>query len=252
MNAERRPNLPVKTLADNEYALTLEDIFKLVWRRLWVILLSMILLTGAAVGFSLMQMPSYEASIKILVGQEQGNVSGNLGSEIPGLQQLTQTMAEAVKTRPVAETVIRQQNLRISTEEFLSKKLNVQQISNTQFIEVSYRDPNPERAKEVANTIGEVFSEQVSNISPSANAITATVWERAATPEDPVSPDLLLNGLVALVLGLLLGVGLACLLEYMDDSWRSPEEAEQISGVPNFGIIPKFKLMKSKKTAETK
>jgi capsular polysaccharide biosynthesis protein len=35
-----------------------------------------------------------------------------------------------------------------------------------------------------------------------------------------------------------LGTGLAFLLEFMDDSWRSPAEAEQVSGVPTFGVIP--------------
>jgi hypothetical protein len=45
----------------------------------------------------------------------------------------------------------------------------------------------------------------------------------------------------------MLGIGLAFLLEHMDDRWRSPEEVEQVSGVPTFGIIPEFKLSNSKK-----
>ncbi|MCA3748410.1 MAG: capsular biosynthesis protein, partial [Rubrobacter sp.] len=87
-----------------------------------------------------------------------------------------------------------------------------------------------------------IFSERVSEVSPGANAITATVWEEAVVPETPVSPDPLLNGLVALALGLLLGLGLAFLLEYLDDSWESPEEVERVSGVPVFGVIPGFRV----------
>ena len=63
-------------------------------------------------------------------------------------------------------------------------------------------------------------------------------------PQSPVSPDPVRNLLLALVAGVMLGVALAFLLEYMDDSWRSPEEAEQISGVPTFGVIPAFKVSK--------
>lgn len=44
------------------------------------------------------------------------------------------------------------------------------------------------------------------------------------------------------MLGLMLGTGAAFLLEYLDDSWRSPEEAEQVSGVPTFGMVPAFKV----------
>lgn len=62
-----------------------------------------------------------------------------------------------------------------------------------------------------------------------------------------MSPDPVRNGALALVLGLMLGVGLAFLLEYLDDSWRSPEEVEQVSGVPTFGVIPEFKVPKDVK-----
>jgi len=228
--------------------LSFGNLFRVVWKRLWVIVLVTVLLTGAAVGYSLGQTPIYEASIKILVGQEQrtSEAPSQLGSDVQGLQQLTLTVSEAVGTRPVAEAVIERLNLGLTPEEFL-ENLSVEQVSATQFIQVSYRDPDPERARRIANTIGEVFSEQVSEVSPSANAITATLWERAATPESPASPDVLLNALLALVLGLMLGVGLASLLEYLDDRWRSPEEVEQVSGVPTFGAIPEFKIPKGKK-----
>ena len=46
------------------------------------------------------------------------------------------------------------------------------------------------------------------------------------------------------------GMRLAFLLEYVDDSWRSPEEAEQVSGVPTFGVIPEFEALTGKKEAE--
>jgi capsular polysaccharide biosynthesis protein len=155
-------------------------------------------------------------------------------------------MTEAVKTRPVAEGVIRELNLGMSSEDFL-KDLSVEQIPSTQFIEISYTDPNPRRVQQVANTIGEEFSRQVAKVSPSTSSITATVWERATLPEDPVSPNILLNTLVAVMAGAMLGVGLAFLLEYLDDSWHSPEEAEQISGVPTLAAVPRFNVPKGKK-----
>jgi capsular polysaccharide biosynthesis protein len=47
----------------------------------------------------------------------------------------------------------------------------------------------------------------------------------------------------------MLGVGLAFLLEYLDDSWRSPEEVEQFLGLPNFGTIPHFDVSSNGKRA---
>jgi capsular polysaccharide biosynthesis protein len=191
---------------------------------------------GAAVGFSLTQTPRYEASIKILVGQEQGITQDP--NYALGLQQLTLTMVEAVKSRPVAKAVIQQENLRVTPSVFVEQNLSVEQVPSTQFIKVVYTDTDPQRAQRTANAIGEVFSKEISKVSQSANAVTATVWEPAVVLEEPASPDYKRNVLLALILGLMFGVGLAFLLEYLDDSWRSPEEVEQISGVSTFGVIP--------------
>jgi len=204
-------------------------------------------LTGAVVGLSVAQTPTYEASITILVGQERGITE--TPNDVIGLQQLTQTMVGAVSSRRVAEAVIRQQDLRMTSDKFLEEHLSVEQVPNTQWIQVSYRDVSPERAQQVANAVGDVFSKQISEVSPNANAIaiTATVWERAVVPDAPVTPNPVRNGLLALAVGLIIGVGLAFLLEYLDDSWDSPEEMEQVSGAPTFGIIPEIKASKSQK-----
>lgn len=230
---------------EGEYGLSVADLLGVIRKRLWVILLVTVVLMGVAVGFSLAQKPMYEASIKILVGQQRGTDEYVSAYD---LEQLTQTIAEGVNSRPVSEGVIRQLGLHTTPEDLLDN-LRVEQIGETQFIQASYRDASPKMAQRVANSVGRVFSERISEVSPSANSITATVWEQAVVPDTPVSPNPLRNGLMALVLGLMLGVGLAFLLEHLDDSWRSSQEVEQISGVPTFGAIPAFKISQGKKGA---
>ena len=247
MYAERRPGAPMELPPEVEPNVSLRDLVLPVWQRLWVVALVAVLIVGATVGFTLTRTPLYEASIKILIGQAQGDdvVTDNLGAQMAGLQEITQTMVKAVSTRPVADATIEELNLSMSPSELLAN-LEAEQVEATQFIEVSYRDPDPKRAQRIANTIGDSFSKQVSEVSPSANSIAATVWEPATVPQSPVSPDLFRNLLLALVAGVMLGVAVAFLLEYIDDSWRSPEEAEQVSGVPTFGVIPMFKVSKSR------
>jgi capsular polysaccharide biosynthesis protein len=113
---------------------------------------------------------------------------------------------------------------------------------------LSYRDTHPERAKEIVDGVSDVSTERISEANASTSDITVTVWERAVVPDTPVSPDPVRNGLLALGLGLMLGTGLAFLLEHLDDSWRSPEEVEQVSGVPTFGVVPQFEVAKNGKT----
>lgn len=230
--------------ARDMYAFTIGDLLQTIWKRLWLVVLVPIFTIGLAVGISYLQTPVYEASIKILVGQEQQTEEpSNLQSNVQGLQQITQTMQLAVVSRPVAKEVIKTIGLETTPGDFLDE-LSAEQLEATQFIEVSYRDTDAERAQRVVNATGDVFSEEISRISPSTNAITATVWERAPVPDFPVSPDFVRNILLGLAVGLLLGVAMAFLAEYLDDSWRSPEEVEMISGVPNFGVIPGFEAAK--------
>jgi capsular polysaccharide biosynthesis protein len=220
--------------------LTFKELVQVVRRRLWMILLLALLMSGAAMTYSLLlQTPKYEATIRILVRQTAGNPESrsSLGDEVQGLLQLTGTMAEAVDARSVAERVISDLNLATTPQEF-SLNLSAQQVPETQFIEVTYADTNPARAQQVANTTGDEFAKMVSEVGPSANAVAATVWERAELPEAPASPRPLLYGLLAFSFGALLGVSLAFLLEYLDDSWRSAEEVERVSGLDVLGTIP--------------
>ena len=225
---------------DEGDVLSLRDLLGVVRRRLWMISLLALLMSGAAMAYALLlQTPKYEATIKILVGQAAGNPESrsSLGDEVQGLLQITGTMAEAVDTSAVADGVIADLNLATTPQAF-SLNLSAQQVPETQFIEVTYADTDPARAQRVANATGAEFSEKVSEMS--ANAVTATVWERAEFPETPASPQPLLYGLLAFSFGALLGVSLAFLLEYLDDSWRSAEEIEQVSGLFVLGTIPRW------------
>ncbi len=57
----------------------------------------------------------------------------------------------------------------------------------------------------------------------------AMVWEQAWVPDEPVSPKPVRNGLVALGAGVMLGVALAFLPEYLYLNQHSPDEEEQPS-----------------------
>jgi capsular polysaccharide biosynthesis protein len=232
---------------EGEHVFSLRDLLRVIQKRIWVVVLVAVICVGVGVGFSLLQTPMYESSIKILIGQERAKTDTPREdvADVVGLQQLTQTMAEGVHSRPVAESAIRQLNLSMAPEDLLAN-LRSEQVPRTQFVRVTYTDSSPQRAQQVANTLGDVFSKQVTDSSPSASTITATVWERAVTPDKPASPNPGRTAFLMLVLGLILGVGLGFLLERLDDRWRSPEEAERVSGVPTFGVIPEFTAISPK------
>ena len=237
-----------RVTATGESPFSLKDIFQVVWKRIWIVVLVPLVCVGAAVGFSLSQTPIYEAQARLLVGQEPVGEDNPLplGANVEGLQQLAQTMVEAIPSRPVAEQVIEQENLDVTTGAFLAN-LRVEQTEGTQFIELTYQSEDPEEAQQVVNAVSEVSSERISEVTAGSANVQVTVWEAAAIPANPVSPNPSRSALLALAVGLMLGVVLVLLLEHLDDSWRSAEEVEAVTGVPTFGSIPEFKLEKARK-----
>ncbi|WP_240432625.1 PAS domain S-box protein [Rubrobacter indicoceani] len=221
----------------DDFILSLKSVTSVFLRRFWFIALAVIVTVGLAMMLSMLQTPQYESSVRMLVGQDQGITESP--NEAVGLQQLTQTMAVAADSRPVAQAVIDELNLDLTTDEFF-ENLTVEQVSSTQFIEIIYRSPDPQEAQRIANATGEAFSEQISQVSEGSTSITAVLYEPADLPVDPVVPDFFRNAALSLILGLMLGAGIAFLLELLDDRWSSPEEAEGMLGVPVFGVIPVF------------
>jgi capsular polysaccharide biosynthesis protein len=238
--------LGAHTWQEGEHVIPLRDSLEFVRRRIWVVVITAFVLASTFTAHGLWQTPVYEASVRILVSQKPASGEedlGNLSSDVQGLQQFTQTVAEAADSRRVADGALRELNLQIAPETLLSR-LSVQQVEGTQFVDISYRDPDPTQASKVANAVADVASEQISQISPNP-AVTATVWEPAQVPEVPASPDVVRDGVLALLLGIILGLGLAYLLERLNNNWRLPEETERVSGVPILAVVPKSKSSKA-------
>jgi len=65
-----------------------------------------------------------------------------------------------------------------------------------------------------------------------------TIWEKAEASEFPARPRVMLNMALAVVVGLVFGVGLAFFIEYLDTSIKTMEEIENILQVPLLAVIP--------------
>jgi capsular polysaccharide biosynthesis protein len=157
-------------------------------------MVAVVIVAMAVTSASLMQTPTYEASAQVLVAQKQGD-PGQLQETI-----ILETM-HAIDSRPVAEEAIQRLGLPMVEPADLLDNLTVEQVENTSFIVLTYEDTDPMRARQIANTVGQVSSKHISERS---SPFRATVWEKAALPEYPVSPRPLRNGLLTLVIGLVL------------------------------------------------
>ena len=67
----------------------------------------------------------------------------------------------------------------------------------------------------------------------------ARIWEKAEPSSAPSKPKVLLNMALATVVGLIVGIGLAFFLEYLDTSVKTMEDVENFLQVPVLAVVPK-------------
>ena len=66
------------------------------------------------------------------------------------------------------------------------------------------------------------------------------IVDPAVVPHNPIKPRVKLNIAIGGVLGLFVGVGLAFLLEFVDNTIKTKEDVERVLGLPVIGQIPEF------------
>ena len=87
--------------------------------------------------------------------------------------------------------------------------------------------------------------------SSNSAANLLTLADPAVPPEAPSSPRVLLNTLLAALVGLLLAVGIAFLVEYLDDTLKSPDDVAEVAGLPTLGVIARVKPEKGQESRLT-
>ena len=79
---------------------------------------------------------------------------------------------------------------------------------------------------------------QEARIAEASEIGNVRIIDPAIPPGSPIRPRLMLNGVLATIVGLLLGVGGAFVVDRLDNTVKGREELEKAVGLPVFGVIP--------------
>lgn len=80
------------------------------------------------------------------------------------------------------------------------------------------------------------------NVSEENRSVNIHVVDPAETPRKPAKPRLLLNLVLACLVGAMLGVGLAFFMEYLDNTVKTPDDLRQYFNLPYLGPVPNFEV----------
>ncbi|EJS60863.1 capsular biosynthesis protein [Bacillus cereus] len=219
-----------------EETISLKELFAILRKRLVMILVITIgaALVSAIVSFYFIT-PIYQTSTQILVNQKKQDEKIIQYNEVQTNVQLTNTYKIIVKSPVILDKVKSELKLGMSTQE-LNGKINVENEKDSQVIAVTVQDKDVKLARDIANTTAEIFKSEIAKIM-SIDNVTILSKAEVAEGQSPIKPNKKLNIAIAFVVGLMASVGIAFLLEYLDNTMKKEEDIEKLLGVPVLGVV---------------
>ncbi|MCM3744107.1 Wzz/FepE/Etk N-terminal domain-containing protein [Sporosarcina luteola] len=219
-----------------EETISLQDLFRTLKKRIVLIISAVIVAMGIAAVISYFYLtPIYQASTQILVNQQKFDQNQFNAQDIQTNLQLINTYNVIITSPAILSKVIENLDLDMTPAQ-LKGQFTVNSAQNSQVVNVTVQDTEAFRAVDIANTTAEVFQDEVKILMnvDNVNILSPAVLSENPTP---VKPQKLLNIAIAAVVGLMIGVGVAFLLEYLDTTVKTEQDVEELLGLPILGIV---------------
>lgn len=234
-----------------EDTISLQELIKVIRKRLLLIISLVILAVGiAGIASYYLLTPIYQVSTQILVNQQQSEQSPFSTQDIQMNLQLIETYSIIIKSPIILAKVIEKLELDTSPD-LLAKKITVNSAQNSQVVNISVQDPNIRQAVDIANSTVEVFQEEIRTIMNVDNVKILSPAVQLAK-KVPIKPNPILNMVVAGVIGLMVGFGVAFLLDYVDMTVKTEQEIEKLTGLPIIGLISPISDKEVKRAKQSK
>lgn len=216
---------------------SLQEIFQTLKKRSFFIIATVLiaLSISALITFFILE-PKYEASTQVLVNQAQSGNEEVTSSNIQSSRELISTYNVILTSPAILEPVVQETNFDGSAAD-LRSNVTVSAEEESQVVNLTIENNDPQVAVSLANTIAETFEQEISNIMDIDN-VSILSEAQISESSSPVSPQPGLNLMVALVVGLILGTGIAIALEFLDKSIRNEQDIEKELDLPILGVIP--------------
>lgn len=219
-----------------EETISLQELMKTLRKRFALIISATVLavvIAGIVSYFFIT--PIYQASTQILVNQQNNEQQQFSSQDIQANLQLINTYKVIIESPAILAKVVENLDLDMSPGE-LSSKITVNSAQNSQVVSVSVQDPAHHKAVDIANVTAEIFQEEIPQLMNVDNVNILSPAVHIDNPS-PIKPDPKLNMAIAAVIGLMVGVGVAFLLEYLDTTVKTENDIEELLGLPILGLV---------------
>jgi capsular exopolysaccharide synthesis family protein len=246
---------------DERNVINFKEIFSLIFRRLWLIIL--FALCGGIIAFCVSKYiitPRYEAHLNLYVQSSaalsnKGNDKSDNKNDVNNLKQLTNTYIEVLNDdlvmhdigselvkrfgEPIMKNVfVLDKDNNIDADE-LRSSIFIESVPDTLVLKLKVITKDPEVSVAICNYFA-VYSDQYLQKAIGSDCI-AKYMTWAKYNDDPVSPNKVKNTALGIVAGILLSLLIIFLIDFFDDSVRNVNTLSNRYDTAVIGEVGHFK-----------
>lgn len=216
-----------------EKTLNISEIKYLLKKRYKSIIISVILFTGLASWYAFTKMrPVYNANIKIFACKSEDIKGDYSQGELSAYAGLVDTYIQLIKTDNFMNKVIVKAGLNMSPEQLIAG-VGFSKLGDAPILNISYTSNNPEISKKVVEIIADEFAVGVREII--VNTHTKVIDNVKVRTQMPNRKKVIILGFLS---GLIIGVGIIFIQDYLDDTIKGKKELEELLPIPVLVELP--------------
>ncbi|MHA0857843.1 YveK family protein [Paenibacillus sp. CMAA1364] len=227
----------------------LKLLMNMIRKRLWLMVSFILLCTLSTGYYSLYHItPMYEATSTVIVNKENQNGEGKSALDMNVISSnimLINSYKEIVKSATIMDKVVQKNpEFKVSSKD-LMERLKVTTTQNSQIITLTIKDTSYNRAMNIVNAISQNLKSEIPIIMKVDNISILDVAQPQLVAE-PVSPNIILNIVIALVVSFMIAIGFVLVKEYLNDTVENEEDVERYLGLTTLGTIQPMKIKNMK------
>lgn len=203
-----------------------------------IILLLLFALCGYFYSYNFV-VPKYKSTSTILLASNSLNRDNNTvtQTDVNLNKTLISTYGKILKSNNVLEKVIENLNLNV-TKEDLYKNVQIEEVKDTQIIQIGVVNEDATMAQKIANELNKVFIEEIKQIYKMDNI---NVVDKASMEVEPYNVNHIRDILVFVLIGIFFSISMISVVYFLDTTIKIEQDVEEFIGVNLIGTIPKNK-----------
>ena len=218
---------------DDEIEIDLWQLLMELKKRVWIILAVTVGMGGLAGAYSRFVLtPQYSSTAMMYILSKDTTLTSLADLQIGS--QLTQDYKIIVTSRPVLDEVNEKLVLGLDYES-LKRKITIDNPADTRILSITVLDPDPYRAKAIADCVAETSSEYIGEIM---EMIPPKILENGVVAEYKTSPSNPRNAMLGAIAGMAAVCGVIVLRTLMNDTDQTEADVERYLGLTVLASVP--------------